>query len=350
MDKKTDNSVKNNKTDPPAPEILKAQVDNVDSGDDNSDKTSTKSKTVLAPRHAVYRPSHKATFIGIAVVIVILAINAGVITYLIINQNKTDTSASQSEVTLSPEVLDNLGVSRNTVGNSGTELIVNPNSSFKGTMTVSGDVSIAGQLKLNSKFSANDASLTKLEAGDTSLSQLSVNGDGTLSNLNLRNDINVAGASRLQGPVTLSQLLTVNNSVNISGNLAVGGTLSVRGFQASSLVSDTTLTIGGHVITRGVAPALSRGPVLNSVDTISNSGNDASGTIALNVGASGISAGVIASVTFANPYSTTPHVIVTAVGRNLGNLYVNRSSTGFSVGVNNAVPVGGYAIDYIIVQ
>lgn len=350
MEKKTPTSVKNKTTDPPAPEILKAQVDNTDSSDNDSTKESSRVNVTLTPRHAVYRPSHKATFIGIAVVIVILAINAGVITYLMISQGKIDSNANQSEVTLSPEVLDNLGVSRNTVGNSGTELIVNPNSSFKGKMTVAGDVSIAGQLKLNSKFSANDASLTKLEAGDTSLSQLSVNGDGTLTNLNLRNDLSVAGSTRLQGPVTLSQLLTINNSVNISGNLAVGGTLSVRGFQASSLVSDTTLTIGGHVITRGSAPGLSRGPVLNSVDTISSSGNDASGTIALNVGASGIGAGIVANVTFVNPYSTTPHVMVTAVGRGLGDVYVNRSATGFSVGVNNAVSVGGYAIDYIVMQ
>jgi hypothetical protein len=347
MDKKASSDIKNKSNDPPAPEVLKAQVDNLDS--DDKGPTTGKPKAVIAPWHAIYRPSHKATFIGLAVVVAILAVNAGIIAYLMMNRGSSDNSV-QGEVSISSTVLEGLGVSRNSVGSTGTELIVNPNSSFKGTLTVAGDVSLAGQLKLNRKFSAGDAAIAKLEAGDTVLGQLSVNGDGTLSNLNLRKDLNVVGLTQLQGLVTISQLLTVNNSVNVSGSLSVGGTLSTRGFQASSLVSDTTLTIGGHIITRGYAPGLSRGPALGPIDNVTNSGNDASGTIALNVGASGMGAGIIANLTFSNPYSNIPHVMVTAVGRGLGSVYVNRSTTGFSVGVNDAVPLGSYAIDYIVMQ
>ena len=329
----------------PAPEVLKPQSTSATPASEKADKP----KATVRPRHATYRPSHKATFIGVAVVVAILAINAGVIVFLMHSQEKASVDAVQGEVTLSPAVLDTLGVSRTPVGNLGTELTVGPNSRFNGKVTVGGDMSIGGQLQLNSKFSASDASLAKLEAGDTALQQLNVNGDGTISNLNLRRDLTVVGTSRLQGPVTMSQLLTVNNSVNIAGNLAVGGVLSARGFQASSLISDTTLTIGGHIITRGAAPRVSPGGGLGSNGTVSISGSDVAGTIAVNIGVGGGN-GTLATVTFSRAYGATPRVVASGGGRGMGGVYVTRNSNGFTIGIDNAVSPGGYTVDYIVMQ
>lgn len=239
--------------------------------------------------------------------------------------------------------LDSLGVSRNPVGNAGTQLTINPNTSFSGNVSASGDVSIAGQLKLNSKLSATIASFTKLEAGDTTLSSLNVTGDGTLSGLNLRKDLAVVGSTRLQGAVTMSQLLTVNNSVNVSGNLSVGGTLSMGAFQTNTLV------VGGHITTRGSAPGVSAGPAVGSNGTVSISGNDVAGTVAINFGVGGGN-GIVANVSFVNVYSNIPKVVITAVGHITGSYYINRSATGFSIGVNGAVSPGGYAFDYIVMQ
>jgi len=337
-------------TEPPAPEVLRSQSD--DGKDETSTVTPTTSVTKAVSkrlRHGTYRPSHKATFIGLSVVVGILAINAGIIAFVVNAQSETESGSNQNEVTISPAALDKLGVNRSPVGNAGTELVVGPNSRFNGTVTIASDVSIAGQLNLNSKFSATDASLAKLEAGDTSIAQLNVNGSATVSTLNLRQDLNVVGITRLQGPVTLSQLLTVNNNVNIAGNLAVGGTLSARAFQANSLVSGSTLTIGGHIITLGNAPRISGGQALGSNGTVSISGNDASGTVAANIG-TGAGNGIIGSVSFRTQYSSTPHVVVTAVGAGVGSVYVNRSAAGFSIGVNGALSPGGYAFDYIVMQ
>ncbi len=334
-------------SEPPAPEVLRSQSDGEVEPAAGGASVAPASPRRL--RRGSYRPSHKATFIGLGVVVIILAINAVVISFVINGQSKSSTSANGSEVTISPAVLDTLGVSRNPIGNLGTQLVVGPDSEFKGKVTIGSDVSIAGQLKLNSKFTANDASLTNLEAGNTSLGQLNVNGDGTISTLNLRKDINVAGSTRLQGPVTVSQLFTVDNNVNVSGSLAVGGTLSARSFEAVSLISDTTLTIGGHVITRGSAPGVSPGSALGSNGTVSISGNDASGTVAANIGANAGS-GIIAYVSFRAPYSSTPHVVVTAVGAGVGSVYVSRNANGFSIGVNGAMAPGGYAFDYIVMQ
>jgi cytoskeletal protein CcmA (bactofilin family) len=336
-----DSETKERTTEPPAPEVLRAQTDDKSSASDVTASVTPKLRTRL--RHGTYRPSHKATFIGLAVVVMILAVNAGVIAFLMKNQTKTGSSAVQSEVTISPTVLDKLGVSRNTVGSSGTELVVSPNSTFNNKLTVGGDVSIAGKLKLNGQLSATDVDLTKLVAGDTTLDKLNVNGDATATNLNLRKDLTVAGSSLLQGAVTVSQLLTVNSNMNILGNLSVGGVLSMGAFQTN------TLTIGGHITTRGTAPSVSPGSALGSNGTVSISGNDVSGTVAVNIGAGGGS-GIVAYVSFVNQYGNIPHVVVTAVGRGAGSVYVNRSSTGFSIGVNGSLDPGGYAFDYIVMQ
>lgn len=331
----------------PEPEELKPQSDKATPEND----ATLAARKVLIPkksRHGSYRPSHKATFIGISVVILVLLINGVIIFFVLRAQGGSGNNVAREEVTLSAETLDGLGVSRNSVGELGTELTIGPATTFNGSVTVAGDTSIGGSLKLNSKFSASDASLAKLQAGDTSLNTLNVNGDTTSSNLNLRNDLNVTGLTRLQGAVTMSQILTVNNSVNISGNLAVGGTLSARAFQASSLVSDTTLVVGGHIITRGSVPGVSPGGAIGSNGTVSISGNDAAGTVAVNAGA-GAGAGIVANVSFRSAYGSTPHVVVTAVGQGVTDVYVNRTANGFSIGVGG-ITVGGHAFDYIVIQ
>ena len=72
----TDN--KNKSTEPPAPELLRVQTDNK-SSEPESSAAAASPRAALRPRHATYRPSHKATFVGLAVVAVILAANAGII-------------------------------------------------------------------------------------------------------------------------------------------------------------------------------------------------------------------------------------------------------------------------------
>lgn len=339
---------KNKSKEPPAPEVLKAQFDDVKPTKSEEIKLDSH-KMNLRAKHGVYRPTHKATFFGLSAVVIILIVNA-VIIYFVMNTQSSTTSTKnqQSDVSISPTVLNSLGVSRNTIGSSGAELIVKPNSTFSGKVTISGETSLVGQLKLNSKLVGTDASFGKLEAGDTSVSKINVNGDATVTNLNLRKDLTVIGSTRLQGAVTISQLLTVANNMNISGNLAVGGVLSARSFQANNLTSDTILTIGGHIITGGSSPSSSKGWGLGDLDTVSNSGNDASGTVAVNIGSIARS-GIVANVYFAKQYSNTPHIVVTAVGPGASDVYINRTSTGFSIGVSS-IATGGHTFDYIVMQ
>jgi hypothetical protein len=255
----------------------------------------------------------------------------------------------QGQVTISQAALSKLGVDRGNVGNSGVTLTVNPNAKFNGQVQIGGDLSVAGKLTLNGGFSAASGSFAKLQAGELSIQQLDVNGDGTFNNLALRKDLTVAGITRLQGPAVFSQLLTVNNSVNIAGNLAVGGTLSVMSFHSSSLVSDNGITTGGHIITQGMAPSVSAGGAVGSSGTVSISGNDIAGTVAVNTGVGAVG-GVLANVTFHSAYSNMPHVVVTPIGAPVGTFYVSRSHSGFSILVTSGLPPGGYAFDYIVQQ
>lgn len=307
-------------------------------------------KNALRLRHNAYRPSHKATFVGLLAVIVVLGVNIGVVGFIIKKQQTQQKSQlSSDQVTVDQSALDKLGVNRNSVGGSGVELTINPNTKFNGTVQVGGDVSVGGQLKLNGDFSAPKASFAELQAGKTSLQQLDVNGDGTFSSLALRKDLAVTGQTRLQGAVTVSQLMTVNNNLNVSGSVSIGGTLAVNSFHASSLTVDTDLVYGGHVISRGAAPGVGPGSALGTSGTVSISGSDAAGTVAANIGVNA-SPGIIANVAFRRAYSSTPHVVVTMVGAGGTSVYVNRTASGFSIGVNGAMPPGGYAFDYIVQQ
>ena len=335
----------------PAPEVLQPHGEKKESekptpsADGKKGDKASKNK----PRRTTYRPSHKATFIGLAVIGGVLAINAIVIFIVLSLQNNQEEPVNRTEVTLSTETLDGLGVSRTPIGDLGTELTIGPDAQFNGDVVVSGNTTIAGSLTLNSTFSAAGASFTQLQGGETSLTSLNVNQDTSTSTLNVRDQLVSEGTTLLQGTVTVSQLLTVNNNLNVTGSLSVGGTLTVQSLQVSSLTVNSNITIGGHFITAGSAPSVSAGGAVGSNGTVSISGNDASGTVAVNIGVGGGN-GTLASVSFRNVYSSTPHVVISPVGRSPGNFYINRSANGFSIHTDSSLSPGGYAFDYIVMQ
>ena len=336
---------KSSEANAPAPEVLEVQHDSDEAVSEKPEQKASEGSKPATPlrRRVAYRPSHKATFIGLAVVAAILAANAVIISLVMKNQADAQDAAVKNGVTISGDVLDKLGVSRNPVGNAETQLTVGPNAIFNGKVTMAGDTTIGGQLTLNSKFSAGDASLAKLQAGDTQVQQININGDGTVTNLNVRKDLQVAGLTRIQGQLTVNQLTTINNNLNVAGSLAIGGSLSVRNFQVS------TLTVTGHLLSSGSAPGVSGGGGVGNNGMVSISGNDTSGTVAVNTG-TGAGNGLLASVSFREKYTNTPHVVVTPIGRSVPGLYINRTSSGFTISADGAMAPGGYAFDYIIMQ
>lgn len=330
----------------PAPEVLSVQGDEPASMPASSGSTSDKPKKAF--KRTTYRPSHKATFIGLAVVAGILALNGAIVMWLVNAQQAASAEEAKETVTLSAKTLDSLGVSRNPVGNLGAELTIGPETTFNGKVTMGSSLSVGGKLELKGDFNAASGNFGKLQAGETALQQLNVNGDATITNVNVRTNLAVAGNTTLQGPVTMAQLLTINNSLNVAGNVAVGGTLSARNFQANSLTSGTTLTVGGHIITNGAAPNVGQGGAVGSNGTVSISGNDAAGTVAVNTG-TGAGNGLLAQISFKNQYGNIPKVVVTPVSGYVA-VYTTRSIGGFNIYAASAMPPGGYAFDYIVMQ
>lgn len=306
-------------------------------------------KQVAGRKRPSYKPSHKATFIGIGFIVVFLSINAAGLAWLLRSETEAQQELINNGVTLSSETLAELGVNREPVGEA-AELTVGPNATFRGDLTVAENVSIGGNLQINSAFVAQEAQITNLQASEVQLEELNVNGDGTLSTLNVRENLNVNGTARFDGQAIYSQLVTINNSLNVAGNLAVGGVLSVRTFEANNLTSGGVLTVGGHIVTRGSTPKVTKGgAALGSAGTVSISGSDAAGTVAVNIG-TGAGTGLLASVTFVRSYNKTPRVLITPNGGPVPGMYINRTSTGFTISTSSALSPGGYAFDFFVVE
>lgn len=344
-----------NQSNAPQPEQLQAKQDTLDQSAADAAAPAdglkpSKPATPLRSKSATYKPSHKATFVGIGVVVGILAVNAGAIAYFINTQDSANQVVNREDVTLSAETLGGLGVSRNPVGTKGTQLTIGPDTQFNGEVVVGGDVGIQGNLKLNKSFTAPEGSFTNLKAGKTALNSLNVNGDATVSNLIARRNMTIAGTTRLQGPTTITALTSITNSLNVSGNLAVGGVLSARAFQANTLTASATLKVGGHIITGGSTPDFAKGGGVSGVATVNGGGNDAAGTVNITLGVGASANGTLATVDFVNPYASAPRVIVSPINGSLGSFYVIRSSTGFSVHTNSTLGTGSYGFDYFVVQ
>lgn len=328
----------------PAPEELKPESDG-SSGEAGGGGDSAAIEAVKAAarkRRGAYKPSHKGTFIGLAVVAIILILNAFGLMFILHGQDDSAKKAQES-VTLSSSSLNKLGVSRNSVGSQGVQLTINPDTDFGGKVTIAGDTQVSGNLKLNNAFTAPTGSFGKLQGGDTSVDKIDINGDATASNLNLRKDLQVAGNTRFQGQATFSQLMVVNNNVNITGSLSVGGTFAVKQLQLGGL------SLAGHFISGGSTPLILPGGAVGSNGTVSNGGNDTSGTINVNIGV-GATAGTLVSIFFITKYTDTPHVVVTSVGRSAPGFYINRNTSGFSIVTPSGLSPGGYAFDYVVMQ
>lgn len=334
----------------PEPESLTEQPDDGSRAPDVGVADIAAKKRAEAPvnKKASYRPSHRATFIGIIVVLIVLAVNAAVI-WFIIQANNQAAEVDRESVTLSSETLSTLGVTRSDVGDQAAELTIGPNTTFNGTITVAEQASFASELVLNNQLTGQTATFTGLTAGDTAVDELNVNGDASITTLNLRQDLNVAGATRLQGAVTIGQVLTVNGSLTVGANVAVNGTLSVNNLQVNDLQLNSSLIVGGRIISTGSAPNVGPGGGVGSNGTVSISGNDTAGTVAVNIGVGGGN-GMLAQVAFNQAYPSTPRVVVSTIGGPVPNMYITRSAGGFTIYNTGALSTGGYAFDYIVMQ
>jgi hypothetical protein len=174
--------------------------------------------------------------------------------------------------------------------------------------------------------------------------------------------LNVNGAATINGNTTIGGSLYVSGATALT-NLTVTGDAIFTGNLTVQNISVANITINGHIITAGNAPAVAVGAAAGVADPLNNiaapnvtiTGNDTSGTITVVAGAN-TSADELAKVTFNTAFGAKPKVVFTAANRDstkLGAYYdeSTTSTTGFSILTDNAPQTGKvYTFTYFIVQ
>jgi hypothetical protein len=259
--------------------------------------------------------------------ILVLVIAIGSLVGLTI-KGKKDAFKIISTQTLTQSDLKQLAETDVTVGQPKQILTVQANAVFAGAVLIRGDLEVAGNLKLGK---------------DLTLADLTVSGTSKLNEVDATN-LTVDNSLNVQGTLTLKSGISVAGQSNFNGGL-VASSITTGALQ---LNGDFNLT--HHITAGGTIPGIVKGTAVGGGGTVSLSGSDTAGSIAVNTGSSP-PAGCFATVTFSKAFNTVPHVVITpvsAAGAGL-NYYITRSTTGFVVCSVIAAPAGEtFGFDYVV--
>lgn len=214
------------------------------------------------------------------------------------------------------------------VGSPKTTLDVQSNAIFDNQVLLRNDLSVAGAIK---------------SGGAGTFQSITVGTTGDFNDVHVNNTLGILGTSTFQGQVNIQKNLVVTGSTSL-------GTVTASQLTVGSLTLNGDILVTHHITTNGSIPGKSGGTALGSGGTASLSGTDTAGSITLSTG-SGTAAGILINVTFTTPFASTPHVVITPIGSSAAGLpyYVNRSTTGFSIGVTSAPSPGlNFGFDYVV--
>lgn len=266
----------------------------------------------------------------------ILMIVAGLIIFFVVFQSSQEPEDSVTEVQeLTQEAIDELVGSDARVGDPKQLLTIESDSVFTGKVLIRDGLDVAGPIKVG---------------GSLSLPGITVSGTSAFDEVIL-NTLNVSGDVSVQGQLSVQQGLTVSGPVTFSG------TFSAAAFAIQTLQVTGDITLSRHIDAAGPTPGVSGGGALGSGGTVTISGTDTAGTVTVNVG-SGAASGVLASVSFANSFSGTPHVVITPVAGQGASIITgtqkfylsSRTTSGFSIATSGALPAGSISFDFIVID
>ncbi|HLG90656.1 MAG TPA: hypothetical protein VI336_00615, partial [Candidatus Saccharimonadales bacterium] len=164
--------------------------------------------------------------------------------------------------------------------------------------------------------------------------------------------LQINGVLSVSGDTTFSGQLSVEDDLNVAGSGSFGGNLSASRLTVTSLQLNGDLQINRHITLGGSLPSKSNGSALGSGGTASINGTDTAGTVTINTGGSPPS-GCFVTITFANKFNSTPHVVISPSNSNAAglNYYTNRSTSSFSV-CTTSTPTASktYLFDYIAID
>lgn len=264
------------------------------------------------------------------ILIMIVAGALTIVSYL--NSKKAPKVPGIASQTLTQEALKQLATSNTTIGNAAQTLTVQGNAVFSGQVLIRSDLNVAGNIQAGGSLQAPSLTISgKTNLADTQINALQVATTTSVQgNTTLMKDLSVAGATSFSGPVTASSITTTR--LVLSGN--------------------ASLVVPNHISFSGASPSRSsiNQAVLGAGGSASINGSDTSGTINMNSG-NNPTAGCLISITFNQPFTNQPHIIISPVGSAAGSMqyYATRAQNGFSVCSNNAAaPNQVFAFDYFI--
>jgi hypothetical protein len=300
-------------------------------------QTSRRSK-ILKPRFLV----------PIALILILLLVG-GVLVFL--SQRKPVSDEGKAGISLQGlggDAVKSLTQAFN--GGSKQVLTVNADTVFQNQVTFEDDTNFKGQI-----------------SGDQGIN---VNGAATFDTVNIRSNLTVSGATKLQGQIEIANQLNVNgalfvnasgtfagglsvsNNLNVGGNLTVVGSLEIGTIGTQNITVGNTLTVNGHLETGGGTPSIIATGFIGNGGTVRLSGNDTAGTIVVATGTNP-SPGQLATINFSRSFSGVPKVLITPVGMNAARLqfFTTRTASNFTFN-SNTDPVNSteYAYDYFVID
>lgn len=233
---------------------------------------------------------------------------------------------------LSTKDLQDIANSNATVGNTGQTLTIQGDAIINGESLLRSNLAVAGSLKLG---------------GDVSAVNLIASGSANLGPTQA-NSLQVAGITTINGATTLQ------NNLNVGGSASIGSALSAPSITTTKLTisGNGGLSVPNHISFPGTTPARTSidHNALGGGGSATITGSDTAGTIQINTG-NGPQPGCFVTVTFARPFASTPHVIMTPVGSGAGKVqyYVTRTTTQMQICSDNSAPGNQrFAFDYFV--
>lgn len=263
--------------------------------------------------------------------VLLFMVAAGITAFSFMSSQKKPPVATIGNQALSQEALAQLANTDAAIGSSAKTLTVQSDSVFSGQVLIRGALTVASNLQVGGNLQAPELTISgTANLGTAQINRLQVATDTVVQGTSSLKDLNVAGSSSFNGPMTASQI-TVTKLI-LSGN--------------------SSLQVPNHISFPGATPGRSvNNAVLGAGGSANIGGSDTAGSISINTGGGPV-AGCFVNVAFNQAFPSTPRVIVSPVGAGAGSLdyYVNRSTTGFSLCTNSVPPAGSaFGFDYFVV-
>lgn len=262
---------------------------------------------------------------------ILLVVIASGFTLVSIQRNKKEAKPTTIETqALNQDTLNKLNSTDTKVGDPKQTLSVESNAIFSGKVLIRDSLDVAGTIKVGGSLSL--AGLTV--AGTSSFDQIQSN------KLTVSGDANISGQ------------LTVQKGLTVSGGASFGGPISAPQITVQSFQLSGDLQLQRHIDTGGNTPGKTDGSKLGSGGTASISGTDTAGTVTINLGGSPQAGdGCFVTITFAQKFNSTPHVVITPVGANAAalNYYVTRNTSNFQICATNT-STGSFSFDYVAID